>query len=130
MINIGVKIVENSSDWIIEGFDESVQFDNVVKMDFGNSGTALRLSMTVYPMLFSGVIFSGDKSLSIRSNKEFIGSLRDYGFSVKKYENDDNLPILISSDFDNMKKQSISLNNDKSSQPLSSWMIASFVNRF
>ena len=127
LINIGVKIVEDSNDWIIEGFDESVQFDNVVKMDFGNSGTALRLSMTVFPMLFSGVIFSGDKSLSSRSNQAFIESLRDYGFSVKKYENDDNLPILISSDFDNMKKQSISLNNDKSSQPLSSWMIASFV---
>ena len=127
LINIGVKIVEDSNDWIIEGFDESVQFDNVVKMDFGNSGTALRLSMTVFPMLFSGVIFSGDKSLSSRSNQAFIDSLRDYGFSVNKFENDDNLPILISSDLDNMKKQSISLNNDKSSQPLSSWMIASFV---
>ena len=127
LINIGVKIVETRNDWIIEGFDESVQFDNVVSMDFGNSGTALRLSMTVYPMLFSGVIFSGDKSLSIRSNKEFIGSLRDYGFSVKKYENNYNLPIAISTDLDVVKKQSISLNNDKSSQPLSSWMIASFV---
>ena len=127
LINIGVKIVETGSDWTIEGFDESVQFDNIVSMDMGNSGTALRLSMAVYPMLFSGVIFSGDKSLSTRSNHDFIGSLRDYGFSVKKYQNDDNLPILVSADLNNMKSQSISLNNDKSSQPLSGWMIASFV---
>ena len=34
LINIGVKIVETRNDWIIEGFDESVQFDNVVSMDF------------------------------------------------------------------------------------------------
>ena len=127
LINIGVKIVETGSDWTIEGFDESVQYDNIVSMDMGNSGTALRLSMAVYPMLFSGVIFSGDKSLSTRSNHDFIGSLRDYGFSVKKYQNDDNLPILVSADLNNMKSQSISLNNDKSSQPLSGWMIASFV---
>ena len=127
LINIGVKIVETGSDWTIEGFDESVQFDSIVSMDMGNSGTALRLSMAVYPMLFSGVIFSGDKSLSTRSNHDFIGSLRDYGFSVKKYQNDDNLPILVSADLNNMKSQSISLNNDKSSQPLSGWMIASFV---
>lgn len=127
LIQIGVKINEYDGDWIVEGFEESVQYDTIVGMDFGNSGTALRLSMAVYPMLFSGVIFSGDMSLSSRSNDEYIDSLRDYGMLVKKYEHSDNLPVLISNDLDIKKSQSISLHNSNSSQPLSGWMIASFL---
>ncbi len=127
---LGIKIIESKNDssskLSVVGVGNNGFTYPQKPIYCGNSGTALRILMGLVASMNEKVSISGDESLSIRENDSIINSLIDSGISVEKIEQS-NLPIVISGPWHEsaINKRPISLDCSKSSQPLSSWMIAS-----
>ena len=92
----------------------------------GNSGTALRILMTLVSSIPGKTVIKGDKSLSMRENDSLKKSLKDSGVTVVE-TSDKALPIEITGPWFGNKFDisPIKLDLSKSSQPLTAWLISS-----
>ena len=95
------------------------------ELNCGNSGTAMRVLMTLCSTCNFPIIINGDNSLSIRDNISLKKSLTNAGVSIKETTKSQ-LPIVIKGPwFDSKESNEIELDVSKSSQPLTSWLISS-----
>ncbi len=128
--SLGVEINQlsenNETIVMIHGVGNNGFLNNESIIDCGNSGTALRIIMGLVASLDEEITVIGDESLSHRDNESMINSLLDASVSIEKYGNNF-LPLKIRGPwFDGTETdQTVYLDCSKSSQPLSSWMIAS-----
>ena len=130
LITLGVGIERVSTDdglvITVDGVGKNGFTKPNSEVNCGNSGTALRIILGLVASLNEQVTVSGDDSLSIRDNNSMLESLSQSGVYTEKIT-DINLPVTIRGPwFEGQKNvQNISVDCSKSSQPLTSWMIAS-----
>ena len=128
--SLGVEITQlsenNDTIVMIHGIGNNGFLADESIIDCGNSGTALRIIMGLVASLDEEITVIGDESLSHRDNDSMINSLLEANVSIEKYGNNF-LPLKIRGPwFDGSEtNQSVYLDCSKSSQPLTSWMIAS-----
>jgi 3-phosphoshikimate 1-carboxyvinyltransferase len=128
--SLGVEITQlsenNDTIVMIHGIGNNGFLTDESIIDCGNSGTALRIIMGLVASLDEEITVIGDESLSHRDNDSMINSLLEANVSIEKYGNNF-LPLKIRGPwFDGSEtNQSVYLDCSKSSQPLTSWMIAS-----
>ena len=127
---IGVKILQQIDQQevtiTVHGVGKKGFSAESVTVDCGNSGTALRILMGLISSMENNITITGDNSLSSRDNESMINSLLEANVSVTKV-GEKNLPLEIRGPwFDgNEVDELVRLDCSKSSQPLTSWMIAS-----
>ena len=128
--SIGVKISQqihnDETTLTIYGIGKDGFSAENLTVDCGNSGTALRIVMGLISSMKDKITIIGDDSLSRRDNESMINSLLEANVSVDKI-GENNLPLEIEGPWFNGNEVNrvISLDCSKSSQPLTSWMIAS-----
>ena len=128
--SLGVEIIQLSENYettvMISGIGSNGFHTDVSTIDCGNSGTALRIIMGLVSSMSKEIIVIGDDSLSHRYNESMTNSLLAASVSIEKHD-DNYLPLKIRGPWFNGAEtnQEITLDCSKSSQPLTSWMIAS-----
>ena len=125
-VNISFSKDNNSKFVTVSGVGSDGFKIHDTRINCGNSGTALRIIMGLIASMDQPVMIIGDESLSSRDNDVMIQSLCDSNVSVERIS-ENNLPIVIHGPwFDgNSEDRVIAIDSSKSSQPLTSWMIAS-----
>ena len=125
-VNISFSKDNNSKFVTVSGVSSDGFKIHDTRINCGNSGTALRIIMGLIASMDQPVMIIGDESLSSRDNDSIIKSLCDSNVSVERIS-ENNLPIVIHGPwFDgNSEDRVIAIDSSKSSQPLTSWMIAS-----
>ena len=125
-VNISFSKDNNSKFVTVSGVGSDGFKIHDTRINCGNSGTALRIIMGLIASMDQPVMIIGDESLSSRDNDSIIKSLCDSNVSVESIS-ENNLPIVIHGPwFDgNSEDRVIAIDSSKSSQPLTSWMIAS-----
>ncbi|MCH2648502.1 MAG: hypothetical protein MKZ57_01665 [Candidatus Poseidoniaceae archaeon] len=125
-VNISFSKDNNSKFVTVSGVGSDGFKIHDTTINCGNSGTALRIIMGLIASMDQPVMIIGDESLSSRDNDVMIQSLCDSNVSVERI-GENNLPIVIHGPwFDgNSEDRVIAIDSSKSSQPLTSWMIAS-----
>ena len=125
-VNISFSKDNNSKFVTVSGVGSDGFKIHDTTINCGNSGTALRIIMGLIASMDQPVMIIGDESLSSRDNDSIIKSLCDSNVSVERIS-ENNLPIVIHGPwFDgNSEDRVIAIDSSKSSQPLTSWMIAS-----
>ena len=125
-VNISFSKDNNSKFVTVSGVGSDGFKIHDTRINCGNSGTALRIIMGLIASMDQPVMIIGDESLSSRDNDSIIKSLCDSNVSVERIS-ENNLPIVIHGPwFDgNSEDRVIAIDSSKSSQPLTSWMIAS-----
>ena len=128
--SLGVEIIQLSENYettvMISGIGNSGFHTDASTIDCGNSGTALRIIMGLVSSMAKEIVVIGDDSLSHRYNESMTNSLLEASVSIEKH-GDNYLPLKIRGPWFNGAEtnQVITLDCSKSSQPLTSWMIAS-----
>ena len=125
-VKISQQIDQQEATITIHGVGKKGFSGESVTVDCGNSGTALRILMGLISSMENNITIIGDNSLSMRDNESMINSLLEADVSVTKV-GEKNLPLEIRGPwFDgNEDDELVRLDCSKSSQPLTSWMIAS-----
>lgn len=125
-VNILQEIDKDETILSIYGLGKDGFSAENLTVDCGNSGTALRIIMGLISSMKDKITIIGDSSLSRRDNESMINSLLEANVSVEKI-GENCLPLKIQGPwFDgNEVDKLINLDCSKSSQPLTSWMIAS-----
>jgi len=125
-VNISSSKDKNGNFVTVSGVGSDKFRLNNKSINCGNSGTTLRIIMGLIASMNQSVMIIGDDSLSIRNNDSMINSLLDSNVSVERIS-ENNLPIVIHGPwFDgDGEDRVVGIDSSKSSQPLTSWMIAS-----
>ena len=125
-VNISFSSDNNSKFVTVSGVGRDGFKLHDKSINCGNSGTSLRIIMGLIASMNQSVMITGDDSLSNRNNDSMIKSLFDSNVSVERI-GENNLPIVIHGPwFDgDSEDRIIAIDSSKSSQPLTSWMIAS-----
>lgn len=111
--------------WVVHGEGSSGFKRPATVLNAGNSGTTLRLLGTHAAMIGGPVMLDGDGSLRKRSSAELWGTLEQGGATVSVGMGEERLPALIEGPMDAARLgNGISLNISRSSQPMSSWILA------
>ena len=119
--SFGAEIIDETKEWKIRGFKE---LRSAGKIDVGNSGTALRLSISLAALASDGgkTIVTGDASLCNRPNKPLVDALQDLGGDIEGTGPDHNAPITIIGN--GLKGGTTTISGSKSSQFISSLLLA------
>lgn len=111
--------------WVVHGAGSSGFKRPATVLNAGNSGTTLRLLGTHAAMIGGPVMLDGDGSLRKRSSAELWGTLEQGGATVSVGMGEERLPALIDGPMDAARLgNGISLDISRSSQPMSSWILA------
>lgn len=111
--------------WVVHGAGSSGFKRPATVLNAGNSGTTLRLLGTHAAMIGGPVMLDGDGSLRKRSSAELWGTLEQGGATVSVGMGEERLPALIEGPMDAARLgNGISLDISRSSQPMSSWILA------
>ena len=115
----------NAVKWVVHGAGSSGFKRPATVLNAGNSGTTLRLLGTHAAMIGGPVMLDGDGSLRKRSSAELWGTLEQGGATVSVGMGEERLPALIEGPMDAARLgNGISLDISRSSQPMSSWILA------
>ena len=91
-----------------------------------NSGTALRFLAGLVARIEGSVTLDGDHSLRQRDSVAMWDSLRQAGVEVSSAQGKEHLPVVVKGPWKKLQlEQGIDLDISRSSQPLSSWLLAS-----
>lgn len=90
---LGSKITKSGDEWRISGMGNGALLEPEAPLDFGNSGTGIRLTMGLVAPYDFPVSFVGDASLSGRPMGRVLKPLRGIGLQVDCPSNDDTLPL-------------------------------------
>lgn len=112
--------------WVINGVGpEGFKQPNGV-LHAMNSGTALRFLAGLVARIQGPVTLDGDHSLRQRDSDAMWDSLRQAGVKVSSVEGEEHLPVVVHGPWKKHHlEQGIDLDISRSSQPLSSWILAS-----
>ena len=111
--------------WVVHGAGSSGFKRPATVLNAGNSGTTLRLLGTHAAMIGGPVMLDGNGSLRKRSSAELWGTLEQGGATVSVGMGEERLPALIDGPMDAARLgNGISLDISRSSQPMSSWILA------
>ena len=130
LVDLGVSIQRTNLDKgvviSVNGLGRTGFTEPTTEINCGNSGTALRIILGLVASMNKPIIVSGDESLSSRNNNSMLESLSQSNVTIRKIT-DDNLPVTVCGPWfkGDIKPQKILVDCSKSSQPLTSWMIAS-----
>ncbi|GAA3055571.1 3-phosphoshikimate 1-carboxyvinyltransferase [Rhizobium viscosum] len=91
---MGAVIRKDGGAWIINGTGNGALLAPEVSLDFGNSGTGVRLTMGLAGVYDFDTVFTGDASLSQRPMGRVLDPLRRMGVQVKAVEGD-RLPVIL-----------------------------------
>ncbi len=96
MANLGATISKDGDDWLIYGTGNGALLAPKAPLDFGNSGTGVRLAMGLIAPYDFEVNFIGDASLSSRPMGRILNPLREMGLQVFQHSStEDQLPLSI-----------------------------------
>jgi 3-phosphoshikimate 1-carboxyvinyltransferase len=111
--------------WLVHGVGPANFTRPASVLSAGNSGTALRLLATHAAMIGGPVMLDGDASLRRRSSTELWDSIEQSGVTLSVGTGEERLPALFDGPMDQAKLSSgLTLDISRSSQPLSSWILA------
>jgi 3-phosphoshikimate 1-carboxyvinyltransferase len=115
----------NSKRWRVHGVGGGGFHRPATVLSAGNSGTALRLLSTHAALIGGPVMVDGDGSLRRRTSTELWSSLEQAGVTISIGVGEERLPALLDGPMLASKlSQGITLDISRSSQPLSSWVLA------
>ena len=116
----------NAVRWVMKGVgtDGFKQPESI--LNAMNSGTALRFLAGLVARMKGPVTLDGDRSLRRRDSSAIWDSLRQAGVQVSMVQENQHLPVVVQGPWEKDKlAQGIELEISHSSQPLSSWILAS-----
>lgn len=115
-----------SQKWVLHGVGVTGFRRPASVLNAANSGTALRILAGLVARMDGPVMLDGDQSLRRRDSEPLWDSLRQAGVDVSMGQGSERLPVILSGPWKPEHLGSgISLDISQSSQPLSSWMLAS-----
>ncbi len=91
---MGAVIRKEGDTWIINGTGNGALLAPEIPLDFGSSGTAVRLIMGLAGAYDFDTVFTGDASLSRQPMGRVLDPLRRMGVQVKSVEGD-RLPVML-----------------------------------
>ena len=91
--SLGAKIEQKEDEWIIQGTNGNPIIHSD-KIDIGNSGTSLRMMVSIAALQEKEIIFDGDSSIKKRPMQPLIDSLNNLGASV--FSENGSTPIKVS----------------------------------
>ena len=115
--NFGVKVTEYEKKWKIKGIDFGKEDIKNINFNCGNSGTTTNFVTVMASCFDTEIRLDGDDSLRNRDFSEINNALRSMGASISS----DSPPFMIKGP---VKFDKVSINTQKSSQPLSSLIMA------
>lgn len=116
----------NSVQWVLTGVGPLGFKRPASVLNAANSGTALRFLAGIAARMEGPIMLDGDHSLRQRDSDALWDSLKQAGVEVSIGQGKERLPVLLSGPWKKEKlEQGIELDITRSSQPLSSWMLAS-----
>lgn len=116
-----IKFSENNNELTVIGNNKRV-FDNV-SVYTGNAGTMMRFLSSYIATGFGTVTLSGNSRMNERPIKDLVDSLEELGVKIQYLENTGYPPISLSVNSNNFS-DSVKVKGDKSSQYLSSLLMA------
>ena len=115
-----------SVKWVMHGVGTDGFRRPASVLNAANSGTALRFLAGLVAGMEGPIMLDGDQSLRMRNSEPLWDSLRQAGVEVSIGQGLERLPVILSGPWDTDKLQSgVHLDISHSSQPLSSWILAS-----
>ena len=116
----------DSVQWILTGVGPLGFKRPASVLNAANSGTALRFLAGIAARMEGPVMLDGDHSLRQRDSEALWDSLKQAGVEVSIGQGKERLPVILSGPWKKAQlEQGIDLDISRSSQPLSSWMLAS-----
>ncbi|MDC0655612.1 hypothetical protein OAP41_01795 [Candidatus Poseidoniaceae archaeon] len=116
----------HSEKWVMHGVGVNGFSRPASVLNAANSGTALRFLAGLVASIEGPIMLDGDQSLRKRDSEALWDSLRQAGVEVSIGQGSERLPVILSGPWDAEKLESgITLDISQSSQPLSSWILAS-----
>ena len=91
---LGAEVFEENKTWIVNGTGNGALLEPLDTLEFGNSGTGVRLTMGLVGSYDFPVSFRGDASLSARPMGRVLEPLRRMGTQILS-SNDERLPITL-----------------------------------
>lgn len=123
--NLGATITEEGNNWRVTGFG-GCPCENVDEINIKNSGTALRLAISLASLAKDQTItITGDDSLKTRPNIALITALNNLGAKIKGTMIDDEVYAPITVEGRGLKGGKTTIDGTKSSQYLSSLLLVS-----
>ena len=116
----------DSVQWVLTGVGPLGFKRPASVLNAANSGTALRFLAGIAARMEGPVMLDGDHSLRQRDSEALWDSLKQAGVEVSIGQGKERLPVILSGPWKKEHlEQGIELDITRSSQPLSSWMLAS-----
>ena len=115
-----------SVKWVMHGVGTDGFRRPASVLNAANSGTALRVLAGLVAGMKGPIMLDGDQSLRMRNSEPLWESLRQAGIEVSIGQGLERLPVILSGPWDAEKlRNGVHLDISHSSQPLSSWILAS-----
>ncbi len=116
----------DSVQWVLSGVGPLGFKRPASVLNAANSGTALRFLAGIAARMEGPIMLDGDLSLRQRDSEALWDSLKQAGVEVSIGQGKERLPVILSGPWkEEQLKHGIDLDISRSSQPLSSWMLAS-----
>ncbi len=116
----------DSVRWVLSGVGPLGFKRPASVLNAANSGTALRFLAGIAARMEGPIMLDGDLSLRQRDSEALWDSLKQAGIEVSIGQGKERLPVILSGPWkEEQLAQGIELDISRSSQPLSSWMLAS-----
>lgn len=124
--SMNLKPHPDSVRWVVSGVGPNGFKQPSSVLNAMNSGTALRFLAGLVARMEGPVTLDGDQSLRQRDSDAMWDSLRQAGVEVSSAPEDEHLPVVVKGPWKQQPlSQGIDLDISRSSQPLSSWLLAS-----
>ena len=116
----------DSVQWVLTGVGPHGFTRPASVLNAANSGTALRFLAGIAARMEGPIMLDGDHSLRQRNSEALWDSLKQAGVEVSIGQEKERLPVILSGPWKTEQlERGIDLDISRSSQPLSSWMLAS-----
>ena len=116
----------DSVKWVLTGVGPHGFKRPASVLNAANSGTALRFLAGIAARMEGPIMLDGDHSLRQRDSESLWDSIKQAGVEVSIGQGKERLPVILSGPWKKKHlEQGIDLDISRSSQPLSSWMLAS-----
>jgi len=116
----------DSVQWVLTGVGPLGFKRPASVLNAANSGTALRFLAGIAARMEGPIMLDGDHSLRQRDSEALWDSLKQAGVEISIGQGKERLPVILSGPWKKEQlEQGIDLDISRSSQPLSSWMLAS-----
>ena len=121
--NLDDQPAKGTDTWVIHGVGPHGLTPPISVLHAGNSGTALRILMSLCARFDVPVMVDGDASLRSRNHQMMVDSLVAMGVSVSHGADVEGLPLLIEGPW--KPPAELRLDVSMSSQPTTAWLLAS-----